>query len=254
MFLHRPDPKYTGSQRARQNLWLAVRLTLVFIALIWLVFLVDHGARLDLARFGLRPRQASGLLGLVTTPLLHGGLAHIASNTLPLFVGGVALLFLYPNASLRALPAMYAGSSAVAWLFARPSVHIGASGLVYAILAFVFMSGLLRRDMRSVAVSLAIWFVYGSMLGGILPADTRISWELHVSGLFVGLVLAFVFRHSDRVPLKRYDWELEEDDDGDWSDHVWGGNGDDDWYDGPDESDGSNGSSNSNESDNRWLH
>src|SRR5690625_6467312 len=88
------------------------------------------------------------------------------------------------------------------------------------------------------------------MLGGILPANTRISWELHVSGLFVGLVLAFVFRHVDRVPLKRYDWELEEDGDSDWSDHMWGGDGDDDWYDGPDESDGSNSSSNNNDSDN----
>jgi membrane associated rhomboid family serine protease len=211
MHLRRPDPDYTGSERARRNFWLAVRLTAGFIAVMWSVFLFDAVAGLDLLRFGLRPREGIGLLGLATTPLLHAHLAHIVSNTVPLFIGGVAILFLYPNSALKALPLMYVGSAALAWMFGRPSLHIGASGLVYAILAFVFISGILKRDLRSVGVSLLIWFLYGSMVWGALPANSGNSWELHASGLAIGVILAFVFRKQDLPPVKRYDWEWEEE-------------------------------------------
>lgn len=211
MHFPRPDPDYAGSKRSQRNFALAMRLTAGFIAVMWAVFLFDAVAGLDLARFGLRPRDGVGLLGLATTPLLHAHVAHIASNTVPLFIGGVAMLFLYPNSALKALPVMYVGSAAVAWIFGRPSLHIGASGLVYAILAFVFVSGVLRRDLRSVGVSLMIWFLYGSMLWGVLPVDASSSWELHASGMIIGVILAFVFRHQDRPPIKRYDWEWEEE-------------------------------------------
>lgn len=211
MQLHRPDPDFTGSKRARHNFWLAMRLTAGFIAVMWAVFLFESLAGLDLARFGLRPREGVGLLGLATTPLLHAHLAHIASNTVPLFIGGVAMLFLYPNSALKALPVMYVGSAAVAWVFGRPSLHIGASGLVYAILAFVFVSGILKRDLRSVGVSLLVWFLYGSMLWGVLPLNATSSWELHASGMAIGVILAFVFRHQDLPPVKRYEWEWEEE-------------------------------------------
>ncbi|RFF31919.1 rhomboid family intramembrane serine protease [Wenzhouxiangella sediminis] len=211
MHLRRPDPDYAGSKRAQRNFWLAVRLTAGFIAVMWSVFLFDWIAGLDLARFGLRPREGVGLLGLATTPLLHAHLAHIASNTVPLFIGGVAMLFLYPNSALKALPVMYLGSAALAWVIGRSSLHIGASGLVYAILAFVFVSGILKRDLRSVGVSLMIWFLYGSMLWGALPVNASSSWELHASGMMIGVILAFVFRDDDRPPVKRYDWEWDEE-------------------------------------------
>ena len=223
MRLEIPDPAYTASRRSRQNFSLAVRLSLAFVALIWLIFLIEWLTGYSLAGFGLRPREPMGLLGLITTPLLHGGLAHISSNSLPLFVGGVAILFLYPNSSLRVLPLIYVGSAALAWTFARPSVHIGASGLVYGILAYVFVAGILRRDIRSVGVSLMVWFFYGSMIWGVLPAGRSMSWELHATGLFLGVLLAVVYRHWDRPPLKRYDWEDEDDEPDDSETHVPGG-------------------------------
>ncbi len=210
MDLRTPDPAYTASRRARSNFILAIKLSAVMLVAIWIVFLFDQLTGLDLARFGLRPRDGAGLLGLFTVPLLHGSLSHVASNSIPLFVGGVAMLFLYPNSSVRALPMIYIGSAALAWVFARPSLHIGASGLVYGILAFVFVSGILRRDIRSVGVSLMIWFFYGSMVWGVLPVQQGVSWELHASGMVVGVLMAFVFRRWDLPPLKRYDWEDEE--------------------------------------------
>ncbi|AKS41807.1 rhomboid family intramembrane serine protease [Wenzhouxiangella marina] len=209
MQLHVPDPDYTGSPRAIRSFWLAVRLVVGLLIVIWAVFGFERLMAIDLTQFGLRPRELAGLLGLATTPLLHGNFSHLMSNTLPLFVGGVAMLFLYPVAALRAFPLIYVGSSGLAWLFARSSLHIGASGLIYGILAFVFVSGLIRRDLRSVGVSLMIWLLYGSMIWGVLPTGSGTSWELHLSGAAVGLVLAFLLERHDRPPLKRYDWEDE---------------------------------------------
>jgi len=209
MRLHVPDPAYTASGRAGRNFVLALKLVVGLLVVIWSVFLFDQLLDLNLIRFGLAPRQGSGLLGVLTTPLLHYNLGHIGSNSLPLLVGGTLFLFLYPNSALRALPLIWIGSGLMAWLFARPSVHIGASGLIYGLLAYVFVSGMLRRDLRSVGAALLIWFLYGSMLWGVLPSGPRTSWELHFSGLIVGIAAAIFYRRWDRPPLKRYDWDDE---------------------------------------------
>jgi len=189
---------------------LALKIVLVLTSMMWAVFALDQLTGLGLIHFGLIPRNGVGLLGLFTTPLLHYNLAHIASNTLPLVIGGTMMLFLYPNASLRALPVIWVGSGTLSWIFARDSIHIGASGLIYGLLAFVFVSGVIRRDLRSIGAALVIWFMYGSMIWGVLPAGQGTSWELHASGLVLGVAMAVRFRDWDHPPMKRYDWEDEE--------------------------------------------
>ncbi len=207
MRVHVPDPDYASSPRARGNFVLALKIVLGLAAVMWAVFVIDQLTGAGLIHFGLVPRDAVGLLGLITTPLLHYNLAHIASNTLPLVVGGTMMLFLYPNSSVRALPVIWAGSGMLAWVFARDSIHIGASGLIYGLLAFVFVSGVIRRDLRSIGAALVIWFMYGSMIWGVLPAGQGMSWELHASGLVLGAATAVRFRHWDHPPMKRYEWE-----------------------------------------------
>ncbi len=210
MRLNIPDPDYATSKRAKSSFALAVKLGLLFVAIVWASFFLQVLVGPEMAQLGLRPRSIDGLLGLLTTPLLHGSFAHLLSNSMPLFVGVVAMLFLYPNSSLRVLPILYLGSAALAWVFARSSVHIGASGLVYGLLTYVFLAGLLRRDLRSVVVSLTVWFFYGSMVWGVLPLAERTSWELHATGLFLGLLTAWLYRDWDRPPLKKYEWELDD--------------------------------------------
>lgn len=227
MRLHVPDPEYTSSRKARENFLLALKLTCGFVVLIWAVFVFDQMLELGLIRFGLRPREGLGLLGLATTPFLHYNLAHIGSNTFPLLVGGTIMLFLYPNAALRAVPMLIVGSGALAWIFARPNVHIGASGLVYGILAFIFVSGILRRDLRSVGAALMVWFFYGSMIWGVFPVGRTTSWELHLAGMVLGVLLAMTYRTWDQPPWKRYTWEDEDDEDDevdfdeDWRRRAW---------------------------------
>ena len=213
MQLRFPDPDYAGSRRAQSSFWLAIKLSFVFILLLWIIHTLQALTPLNLTALGLRPRDVSGLSGLLFTPLLHGNFEHLVSNSMPLFIGGVALLFLYPNSALRVFPLLYVGTSALAWVFARPSIHIGASGLVYGILTYVFLAGILRRDVRSVGVSLMVWFLYGSMVWGVFPVAPRMSWELHATGLALGAVLAVRYRSWDQPPVKTYEWELEDEDD-----------------------------------------
>ena len=211
MQLRFPDPDYSASRRAQSSFKLALKLTFGFVALLWLIHAFQVLTGFTLVGLGLRPRETSGLTGLLFTPLLHGNFEHLVSNSMPLFIGGVAMLFLYPNSSLRVLPLLYLGTSALAWTFARPSIHIGASGLVYGMLTYVFVAGVLRRDVRSVGVSLMVWFLYGSMVWGVFPVAPRMSWELHATGLLLGVVLAWLYRDWDRPPLKTYEWEDEDE-------------------------------------------
>lgn len=215
MALGKPDPRYTLSRRAQANFRLALKVALVFIGVLWTIFIFDTVFGLRLGRFGLRPGSAMGLIGVFTAPLLHANFQHILSNTLPLFIALTATLYLYPNAAIRVIPTIWIGSGVLAWLIGRPSLHYGASGLIYGLLAFVFMSGILRRDMRSISVSLLVGFLYGSMVWGVLPTRPQMSWEMHLSGALIGLLLAFVYRDLDRVPLLKYEWE-EDDTVPDW--------------------------------------
>lgn len=207
MPLHQPDPDFVRSRRSRANFRLALRLSLGFVALLWVILLLDEGLGLNLTRYGLRPGSVPGLLGVLTAPLLHGGPGHLFNNSIPLIVALTAVLYLYPNSAIRVIPLIWLGSGLLGWLIGRPSVHIGASGLLYGLLAYVFCGGVLRRDMRSISVSLLVGFLYGTMIWGVFPIRPNMSWELHLAGAAVGVVLAFVYRSWDRVPVKRYEWE-----------------------------------------------
>ncbi|MCK6427712.1 MAG: rhomboid family intramembrane serine protease [Burkholderiaceae bacterium] len=195
MQLHVPDPAFTGSTQARAHFRLAARLALGFVALLWLIHLMNWAAALDPAPFGVHPRQLAGALGVLSAPLA---------------VVGTAMLFLYPSASLRVLPAIYLGPGIAVWLFGRDSTHLGASGLVYGLVAYVFVAGLLRRDRRAIAASFVVAFMYGSLAWGVLPTREPVSWETHLAAALIGVVLAFALRRLDVPPRKRYAWEDED--------------------------------------------
>lgn len=209
MQFHVPDPEFTHSEPNRAHLRLAVKLTLGFVALLWLVHLMNWGLDLDPAPFGVRPREWSGLPGILFAPLVHASFEHLIANTLPLLVVGTAMLFLYPNATPRVVPLVYLGSGVAVWLFGRGSVHLGASGLVYGLVAYVFVAGLLRRDRRAIAASLVVAFMYGSLVWGVVPIALGVSWETHLAAALIGVALALALRRLDVPPRKRYAWEDE---------------------------------------------
>ena len=207
MHLDKPDHRATSSPRAQRNFKLALKVAFWFTGFLWLILILDAVLGLGLARYGLRPRHIDGLIGVFTAPLLHSGAEHLFSNSLPLMVSLTTLLFLYPRSAMRVIPVIWIGSGILAWIIGRESLHFGASGFVYGLLAYVFVGGILRLDMRSVAVSVMVWFLYGSMIWGVLPIRPNMSWELHLTGAILGVALAIVFRHWDVAPVKRYSWE-----------------------------------------------
>jgi membrane associated rhomboid family serine protease len=212
MQIHIPDPDFTTSERSRANFWLAAKIALGFVAVLWAVEFLNVVLGLELQRFGVRPREPAGLPGILLAPLLHGGLPHLISNSVPLLVVGTGMLYLYPNSALKVLPAVYLGPGVAVWLFgSASSVHIGASGLVYGLVACVFTGGLIRRDRRAIAASMLVYFLYGTLVWGVFPIKPGVSWETHLAAALIGLAMAVAFRHYDIPPRKRYDWEDEAD-------------------------------------------
>jgi membrane associated rhomboid family serine protease len=215
-----PDPAYTASTESRANFGAAAKLSLGFVVLLWVVQVLNAALDLDLQRFGVQPRELAGLPGILVAPLLHGGFGHLIANSIPLLVVGTAMLYLYPDASSKVLPAVYMGPGIAVWLLARGGVHIGASGLIYGLAAYVFVAGLMRRDRRAIAASLLVAFIYGSLAWGVLPIQPGVSWETHLAAALIGVALAVALRRLDIPPHKRYAWEGEEGGDLPADDHV----------------------------------
>jgi membrane associated rhomboid family serine protease len=180
---------------------------LAFVALLWVIHLAQSLLDLRLARYGVLPGAASGLKGVLFAPLIHGSFAHLFANTAPLLVLGTALLFGYPRAARLALPVIYLGSGLGVWLFARDAYHIGASGLTFGMMFFVFTIGVLRWDRRAIALSLIVFLLYGGMIWGIFPSAPDISFESHFFGALMGVGCAIALRNRDRPAVERhYPW------------------------------------------------
>ncbi len=169
-----------------------------FTLLLWLVRAVEWGTSSSFGGLGIFPRHASGMVGILTAPLVHGDFVHLLSNTFPMLLLLTAVFFIYPKIALQVFAAIYLITGFWVWIAAREAYHIGASGLVYGLAAFLFFSGVFRRDARSMTVALAITFLYGGMLPGLLPGtDVSISWESHLLGAAAGVFCSFYYRRSD---------------------------------------------------------
>ena len=139
------------------------------------------------------------MVGILTAPLIHGTFIHLLSNTFPLLFLIVAVFYFYDKIALEVFAWIYLITGFWVWIAAREAYHIGASGLVYGLATFLFFSGIFRRDARSVAVAVAIAFLYNGMVQGIMPGDDpNVSWESHLLGSVAGIFCSFYFRKLDR--------------------------------------------------------
>ena len=129
-----------------------------------------------------------------------------------MLVLGTLTLAVYPRSALRVVALVWLLSGIGTWLFGRPSVHIGASGLAHGLMFYLFLMGLLRRDRAAVATAMIAFFMYGGMLLSVLPGDPSISWEAHLFGAVSGLLAALIwYRRDPAPPRKRYSWEDEDE-------------------------------------------
>ena len=169
---------------------------LIFIGLIWAVFIIDAIFPGDFTEYGLRPRTISGLLGIISCPLLHGSLGHLISNTIPLAVFLFALFMFYEKQAVLVIVLSVLLGGLLVWIFARNAVHIGASGLIYSLAAFLITSGIILRKFKLLVVSVVLIILYGGLIWGVFPGITgpSVSFEGHLFGAAAGAILAFVFK------------------------------------------------------------
>ncbi len=171
-------------------------IALGFVFLLWFIRALEDSLTVDLGVWGILPRSISGLVGIFTAPLIHGSAFHLLSNTFPLLMLLVAVFYFYDEIAAEVFAWIYVATGFWVWVIARQAYHIGSSGLVYGLAAFLFFSGIFRKDARSIAVSLVIAFIHGGMLQGLFPTESSVSWESHLLGSAAGIFCSFYFRKT----------------------------------------------------------
>ena len=193
-----------------------------FMAVCWTVKGIEELFRLDFSFLGLKPLQADGIPGILLFHFLHGSWSHLCANTLPIIVLGACLYYFYRPIATKMWILLMLSTGLLTWCGARGGVHIGASALIYGLAYFLMFSGFLRRNRSLVVVSLLVIFLYGSLVWGLYPRyaiENHISWEGHLSGFIMGIVLAIVYR-KDGPRREQYD-DDDSDDDSDDTENYW---------------------------------
>lgn len=173
-----------------------VLIPIVFVLLMWIINIIQFVLPIDLGNLGIHPRDSSSLIGIFTSPLIHGNWEHLLSNSLPLLILGILLFVIYNEFAIWIWILNYIFTGLLVWFFARDSYHIGASGIVYGLASFLFFSGFFRMDIKSIAIASGVGIFYGGLVWGILPIQPGVSWESHLFGGIVGFVLSYIFRNS----------------------------------------------------------
>lgn len=167
-----------------------------FVFVMWVVFSIEFFLGFDFSGFGILPRTIHGLIGILSAPLVHGNTVHIISNTFPLLFLGWTLFFFHESIARKVFIVCYFMTNILVWAFARPSLHIGASGLVYGIAFFLMFYGFFKKDFKSLAISVILIFFYGGLVYGLFPNQPGISWESHLIGAVVGGYTALHFAQT----------------------------------------------------------
>ena len=186
---------------------------LIILTLMWLVFLIDYLFPTHFAQYGILPRNKSGLIGILFSPLIHStnDFTHIINNSPPFLILSWALFYFYRKIAWQILALSWIVGGLFVWIAARSSFHIGMSGVIYSLAFFLFFSGVFRKELKLMAISLFVVFLYGSMIWGIFPSDSGISFEGHFFGALVGVILAYYYQKEGATFKKKtYNWEREE--------------------------------------------
>lgn len=183
-----------NSTRLSLALWSVV----VSLAVLWSVYLLDWLIPVQFTGWGIVPRRWNGLVGIPLSPLIHDGMGHLVSNSIPLAI----LMFLFVSSRkkpwLRIVEVALLGGLLL-WLFGRngaqePVVHVGASLLIYGLIAYLIVIGFREKHPVSLVIALVVGFLYGgTLIWGVLPTSPKISWDGHLAGAIAGAALAFLF-------------------------------------------------------------
>lgn len=185
-----------------------ITLPFLFVLLLWVIFWAGIKFNLDIEELGIYPRTFVGLRGILFSPFIHGNVEHLYNNSIPLLILLAALRYFYREQSLNVLIYGIIMSGFITWVIGRESYHIGASGLVYVLVSFIFFKGVRTKYYPLIALSLVVIMVYGSLVWYVFPnIEEGISWEGHLAGLITGFTFAITLKTNDYKKMIRYDWE-----------------------------------------------
>ncbi|MCE9539537.1 MAG: rhomboid family intramembrane serine protease [Bacteroidetes bacterium] len=168
----------------------------LFLFVLWGIKLFETVEKINLSWYGLYPRTFHGLFGIITSPLLHADFSHLIANSAPLLILGPVIFYFYRSIAFQIFFWVYLMTGIWVWAIGRDAYHIGASGIIYGFVTFLFFSGVFRKDTRLLALSMFVVFLYGGTVWGILPLRSGMSWESHLLGALAGLITAYHFRNE----------------------------------------------------------
>jgi membrane associated rhomboid family serine protease len=196
-------------KNTRPNFLDSLILPLFWVVALWTFHIVTFVGNFDLSFLGVYPKSTIGLVGIFTAPFIHGDFQHLTSNTLPLVFLTWMIVYFYKDVAYKSIAWIYVLTGVMVWFFGREVYHIGASGVVYGLVSFVFWSGLFVKDVRSIVLALTVTVLYSGMFLGILPNQEGISWESHLFGALVGIAVAFMMKNQIEPENKQIPWEDE---------------------------------------------
>lgn len=175
--------------------WIAAQVILLWVALLWVLEAVDYATGHALDSFGIRPRRLDELVDVVPAAFMHFGFAHLTANTLPLLVLGFVAALRGVGRFLVVAFTVIVISGLGVWLTApEHSNTAGASGLIFGLFGYLVARGFVDRRVGDVALGAVVVVLYGSILWGVLPTASGISWQGHLFGLLGGVPAAFLTR------------------------------------------------------------
>lgn len=201
------DQYLTEKRIIRHALFVSISL----IVLLWVIKLFEIEYNLDLSKWGIYPLKFEGLRGIVFSPLIHASIEHLAANSLPLFILTFSLFFFYRKSPYTIFLLIYLFSGSFVWLFGREAFHIGSSGIIYGLAAYLFLSGILSRNVSQLTISLIVALVYGYLLWGIFPIKPEISWESHLWGGVSGFGLALLSQFGNPPDSDNQEEDYDQD-------------------------------------------
>ena len=174
----------------------------VLLGLMWIAEGVDTvlGQRLD--QLGIEPRDVDGLTGVVAAPFLHAGFGHLLANSAGLLVLGLLLAVTTRSFWLICALITVLGGLAVWVLGPAGTLHIGASGLVYGIAAYLLARGVRTRRVLDVVIAGIVVLAYSGLALGVLPGQPGVSWQSHLFGALAGVAVAWFGATPARRPRR----------------------------------------------------
>ncbi len=148
---------------------------------------------LPLQQFGLVPRTLQGLVGIFTSPLLHGSLQHLISNSMSFALFAIILAILEGQQMFVKILLIMVIGGVLTWLMGRNANHIGASGVIFGLWGYIILAGWFSRQFKYIVISITIIFFYSGMIFGVFPGRPDVSWEGHLFGVIAGILVAWIY-------------------------------------------------------------